>query len=181
MRWVILERDGVINEDAADYIKSPEEWIPLPGSLEAIAQLNRAGFRVALLTNQAGLGRGLFDLAALERVHDKMRKQLAALGGQIEAVFVCPHGPEDGCDCRTPRTGLYERFAREHQVDLRGVVAVGDSLSDLQAAQSVGAEPILVETGKGKRTLRRNPDLDVQTFVNLHEAAQYILFTQGKS
>jgi len=179
MRWVILDRDGVINEDSDDYIKSPEEWIPLSGSLEAIAQLNRAGFRVAVLTNQAGVGRGLFDLATLERIHDKMHRQAAAFGGHIEAVFFCPHGPEDGCDCRKPRTGLYERFARQHNVDLHGVAAVGDSLRDIQAAQSVGAEPILVETGKGKRTLRRNPNLDVQTFVNLHEAAQYILFTQS--
>lgn len=177
MRWVILERDGVINEDPDAYIKSPEEWMPIPGSLEAIAQLNRSGFRIAVLTNQAGVSREVFDLAALERIHDKMRQQVEEAGGHIEAVFVCPHGPEDGCDCRKPRPGLLQRFAREYGVDLRGVPVVGDSLRDVQAAQSVGAEPILVETGKGKRTLRRNPNLDVQTFVNLHEAAQYILFT----
>ncbi len=177
MRWVILDRDGVINEDSDAYIKCPEEWIPIPGSLEAIAQLNRSGYRIAVLTNQAGVGRGLFDLATLDRIHDKMRLQVEESGGHIEAVFFCPHGPEDGCDCRKPRIGLFLRFAREFQVDLRGVPVVGDSLRDMQAAQSVGAEPILVETGKGKRTLRRNPNLDIQTFVNLHEAAQYILFT----
>jgi D-glycero-D-manno-heptose 1,7-bisphosphate phosphatase len=179
MRWVILDRDGVINEDSDDYIKSPEEWVPISGSLEAIAQLNRAGFHVAVLTNQAGVGRGLFELAALERIHDKMLNQLAMAGGQIDALYFCPHGPEEGCDCRKPMAGMYRRFAREHQVDLTRVSAIGDSLRDIQAAQSVGAEPILVETGKGLRTLRRNPKLDVQTFVNLHEAAQYILFTQG--
>jgi D-glycero-D-manno-heptose 1,7-bisphosphate phosphatase len=179
MRWVILDRDGVINEDADEYIKSPEEWVPIAGSLEAIAQLNRAGFRVAVMTNQSGVGRGLFDRATLERIHEKMLAQVAGVGGQIDAIYFCPHGPEDGCDCRKPRTGMYRRFAREHQVDLSGLPAIGDSLTDLQAAQSVGAEPILVETGKGLRTLRRNPHLDIQTFVNLHEAAQYILFTQG--
>ena len=179
MRWVILERDGVINESADEPVKSPAAWTPIAGSLEAIAQLNRAGFQVAVLTNQSGLGRGLFDLAALEAIHDHMRAELAKVGGRIAAIHVCPHGPEDGCDCRTPRTGLHRRFAREHALDLRGVAMVGDSLRDLQAAQSLGAEPILVETGQGRRTLRRNPDLDVQTFVNLHEAAQYILFTQG--
>jgi D-glycero-D-manno-heptose 1,7-bisphosphate phosphatase len=179
MRWVILDRDGVINDDSDNYIKSPEEWVPISGSLEAIAQLNRAGFLVAVLTNQAGVGRGLFDLATLERIHDKMQKQLAAAGGQIDALYFCPHGPEEGCDCRKPMTGMYQRFAREHQVDLTRLSAIGDSLRDIQAAQSVGAEPILVETGKGLRTLRRNPKLDVQTFVNLYEAAQYILFTQG--
>jgi len=177
MRWVILDRDGVINEDSDAYIKSPEEWIPIPGSLEAIAQLNRSGFHIAVLTNQAGVARGLFDLATLGRIHDKMLGQAEAAGGKIDAVFFCPHGPEDGCACRKPKTGLYGQFARQFAVDLTGIPAVGDSLRDLQAAQSVGAEPILVETGKGAKTLRRNPELDVQTFVNLHEAAQYILFT----
>ncbi len=179
MRWVILDRDGVINEDSDAYIKSPEEWVPIAGSLEAIAQLNRNGFRVAVLTNQSGVARGLFDLATLELIHARMRRQVELAGGHIEAIFFCPHGPEDGCDCRKPRTGLFEQFASRFDVDLQGVPAVGDSLRDIQAARSVGASPILVETGKGKRTLRRNPNLDEPTFVNLHEAVQYILFTQG--
>lgn len=178
MRWVILDRDGVINEDSDAYIKSPEEWVPIEGSLEAIAQLHRAGFHIVVLTNQAGVGRGLFDLPTLERIHDKMHREVEAAGGKIDAVFFCPHGPEDGCACRKPKTGLYEQFGRQFAVDLTGIPAVGDSLRDLQAAQKVGAEPILVETGKGRTTLRRNPKLDVQTFVNLHEAAQYILFTR---
>lgn len=179
MRWVILDRDGVINEDSDDYIKSPEEWVAIPGSLEAIAELNRNGFQIAVLTNQSGIAHRLFDLPTLERIHDKMRAELEALGGRIDALYFCPHGPEDGCACRKPQTGLFRRFAADHGVDLRGVPVIGDSLRDMQAAQSVGAEAILVETGKGQRTLRRNPKLDVQTFVDLHEAAQYILFTQG--
>ncbi len=178
MRWVILDRDGVINEDSDAYIKSPSEWTPIEGSLEAIAQLHQNGFHIAVLTNQAGVGRGLFDLATLESIHDKMRSQVEAAGGNIDAVFFCPHGPEEGCGCRKPRTGLYEQFARQFEVDLKDIPAVGDSLRDIQAAMSVGAEPILVETGKGRATLRRNPNIDVQTFVNLHEAAQYILFTR---
>ena len=179
MRWIILDRDGVINEDSDAYIKSPEEWIPIPGSLDAIARLHRSGFHIAVLTNQSGVARGLFDLATLGRIHDKMCRQVEAAGGKIDAIFFCPHAPEDGCACRKPKTGLYEQFARQFGVDLAGIPAVGDSLGDMQAALSVGAEPVLVETGKGVRTLRRNPELDVQTFVNLHEAAQYILFTQG--
>jgi D-glycero-D-manno-heptose 1,7-bisphosphate phosphatase len=179
MRWVILNRDGVINEDAGAYVTSPGEWVPIPGSLDAIAQLHQSGFRVAVLTNQAGIARGAFGLEALERVHDTMRQQAEQAGGRIDAVFVCPHGPEDGCACRAPKPGLLERLARELQVDLRGVAVVGDCLRDLQAAGSVGAEPILVATGQGQKTLRRNPNLDLQSFANLHEAAQYILFTQG--
>lgn len=179
MRWVILDRDGVINEDSAAYIKSPEEWVPISGSLEAIAQLNRSGYHVAVVTNQAGVARGLFDLATLEHIHAKMRKQVEGHGGHIDAIFFCPHGPEDGCHCRKPQTGLYEQFANQYNVDLDGVPAVGDSLRDIQAAQSVGAEAILVETGNGRKTLIRNPELDVPTFVNLHEAVQYILFTQS--
>ena len=179
MRWVILDRDGVINEDSEFYIKSPEEWIPIPGSLEAIAQLNRNGYLVVVVTNQAGLARGLFDQATLDRIHAKMRKQVEEAGGHIEAIFFCPHGPEDGCFCRKPRTGMFEAFAKRYNVDLDGVPMVGDTLRDVQAAQSVGAEPILVETGHGKKTLQRNPNLDIPIFVNLHEAVQYILFTQG--
>jgi D-glycero-D-manno-heptose 1,7-bisphosphate phosphatase len=179
MRWVSLDRDGVINHDSDAYIKSPEEWLPISGSLEAIAQLNLNGYRVVVVTNQAGVGRGLYDLATLERIHAKMRKRVEEAGGHIEAIYFCPHGPEEGCHCRKPQTGMYEQFANQYNVDLDGIPAVGDSLKDIQAAQSVGAQAILVETGNGKKTLQRNPKLDVPTFVNLHEAAQYILFTQS--
>lgn len=178
MRWVILNRDGVVNEDPGVYIQSPEDWRPIEGSLEAIAQLHRAGFSVAVLTNQPGLGRGVFDLAALERVHDKMRREVEKAGGRIDAILVCPHGPEDACPCRPPKPGLLRRFADEQHAGLAGVPVVSDNLRDLQAAESLGAEGILVETGQGGKTLRRNPNLDLQTFKDLYEASQYLLFTR---
>jgi D-glycero-D-manno-heptose 1,7-bisphosphate phosphatase len=179
MTWVMLDRDGVINEDSDAYIKSPDEWIPIPGSPEAIALLTRAGRSVAVLTNQSGVARGLLDLAALSAIHDKMIKRVEQAGGRIDALHFCPHGPEDGCACRKPRTGMFERLARERGIDWRDAFAVGDSLRDIQAALAVGAQPILVETGKGEKTLRRNPHLDLPIFANLHEAVRHILFVQG--
>ncbi len=153
MRLIILDRDGVINEDSDAYIKSPEEWIPIPGSLEAIARLNRADYRVVVATNQSGLARGLFDLDTLTRIHEKMHRALADVGGSIDAIFFCPHGPEDKCACRKPNAGLFHDIARRMGVSLQDVPAIGDSLRDLQAAESVGAQPILVLTGKGAHTL----------------------------
>ncbi|QSA97462.1 D-glycero-beta-D-manno-heptose 1,7-bisphosphate 7-phosphatase [Methylococcus sp. EFPC2] len=179
MSWILLDRDGVINEDSDAYIKSPDEWVPIPGSLEAIRLLNQNGYRVAVLTNQSGIARGLFDLATLERIHAKMRAATEEAGGHIEHIFYCPHGPEDGCACRKPATGLFEQFAGKYRAELDGLPAVGDSLRDLQAAERAGCSPILVETGKGLRTLKRNPELDVPSFSNLYEAAQYLLYTQG--
>src|SRR5690606_15356620 len=130
MRLVILDRDGVINEDSDAYIKSPDEWIPIPGSLEAIARLNRAEYRVVVASNQSGLARGLFDADTLSRIHEKMHRALADVGGAVDAVFFCPHGPDDECDCRKPRPGLLQDIARRLNVSLRGVPAVGDSLRD---------------------------------------------------
>jgi D-glycero-D-manno-heptose 1,7-bisphosphate phosphatase len=179
MPWIILDRDGVINEDSDAYIKSPDEWIPIPGSLEAIASLKRRGFQIAVLTNQSGIARGLFDLSTLEKIHAKMVAAIEAAGGGIDALFYCPHGPEDNCDCRKPRSGLFQAFQAQYQVDLANVPAIGDSLRDLQAAEAVGASPMLVETGKGRKTIKRHPELDVPTFENLHAAAQYILFQQA--
>lgn len=179
MPFVILDRDGVINEDSDAYIKSPEEWIPIPGSLQAIALLNQHGYQVAILTNQSGLARGLFDAATLGSIHAKLRAAVAEAGGHIEAILHCPHGPEDACECRKPKPGLFHAFAQRYGVDLAGIPAVGDSYRDLQAAQAVGAAPILVETGKGARTLARHRDLDVPVFSNLYEAAQYIVFTHA--
>ena len=152
MKLVLLDRDGVINEDSDDYIKSPEEWVPIPGSLEAIAQLNHAGYRVIVLTNQSGLARGLFDPDTLARIHQRLRRALSAVGGTVSGIFFCPHGPDEGCGCRKPLPGLFEEVAERLQVSLRGVPAIGDSLRDLQAAEAVGARPILVRTGKGRRT-----------------------------
>jgi D-glycero-D-manno-heptose 1,7-bisphosphate phosphatase len=152
MRLIILDRDGVINQDSDQFIKSPEEWKPVPGSLEAIARLCQAGYRVVVATNQSGLARGLFDMATLNAIHDKMHKAVALAGGRIDAVFFCPHGPEDGCHCRKPRHGMLEEIASRYNMDLTGVPAVGDSLRDLQAAAKMGAQPILVLTGKGEKT-----------------------------
>jgi D-glycero-D-manno-heptose 1,7-bisphosphate phosphatase len=175
MPFVILDRDGVINQDSDAYVKCPEEWIPIPGSLEAIALLTRRGYRIVVLTNQSGLARGLFDAPALELIHAKMLAAVAAAGGRIEAIFHCPHGPEDFCECRKPKTGLFRAFAERYGLDLANIPAVGDSYRDLEAARKAGAAPILVETGKGRRTLARYPDLDVPIFSNLYEATQYIL------
>ena len=152
MKLVILDRDGVINHDSAKFIKSPDEWVPIDGSLEAIAQLNQAGYQVVLATNQSGVGRGLLDIAALCAIHDKMHRALAHVGARVEAVFYCPHAQEAACACRKPKPGMYHDIAHRFNVDLTGVPCVGDSLRDLQAANSVGAQPILVLTGKGKQT-----------------------------
>lgn len=174
-RYVILDRDGTINVDSDDFVKSADEWQPLPGSLEAIAELNRHGFKVVVITNQSGIARGLFDAAALAAMHDKMRALLAEAGGHIDAVYFCPHGPDDGCDCRKPKPGLFEQFAQDKQVDLKSVYAAGDSFRDLEAAWAAGAKPILVKTGKGGKTLQKHPQLTIPVFENLYDAAKFIV------
>ena len=148
LKVVILDRDGTINEDSEEFVKSPDEWIPLPGSLEAIAKLNHAGWRVVIASNQSGLGRGLFDVAALNAIQAKMFKLLAAHGGRIDAMFYCPHAPDEGCSCRKPLPGLYQQIAERYGIELAGVPVVGDSVRDLQAAAAVGCAPHLVLTGK---------------------------------
>jgi D-glycero-D-manno-heptose 1,7-bisphosphate phosphatase len=153
MNLIILDRDGVINYDSNHFIKSPEEWKPIPGSLEAIARLCQADYRVVVATNQSGIGRGLFDMHMLNSIHDKMHKALMLAGGRIDAIFYCPHTAEDDCHCRKPKTGMLEDIATRYNADLKGVFAVGDSLRDLVAAAKVGAQPILVLTGKGNKTL----------------------------
>ena len=153
-KLIILDRDGVINYDSDHFIKSPAEWLPIPGSLEAIARLNQSGYRVVVATNQSGVGRGLFDMDTLVAIHDKMHKSLAAVGGRLDAIFYCPHAADSKCDCRKPRPGMFERIGAKFNVDLAGVPAVGDSLRDLQAAAAVGARPYLVLTGKGEKTQR---------------------------
>ena len=147
LKLVILDRDGTINEDSDDFIKTPEEWLPLPGSLEAIARLNHAGWHVVVASNQSGLGRGLFDVSTLNAMHAKMHKLLATVGGKVDAIFYCPHGPEDACRCRKPEPGLFEQIAERFGVDLREVPAVGDSARDILAGIAVGCEPHLVLTG----------------------------------
>ena len=154
MKLVILDRDGVINLDSDQYIKSPEEWKPIAGSLEAIARFTQAGFRVVVATNQSGLGRGLFDMATLNAMHDKMHKAVNQLGGRIDAVFFCPHAQDAGCACRKPQPGMLLEIAARFNLALAGVPVIGDSLRDLQAASAAGARPILVLTGKGEQTLK---------------------------
>jgi D-glycero-D-manno-heptose 1,7-bisphosphate phosphatase len=149
MKLVILDRDGTLNEDSADYVKSPDEWTPLPGALEAVARLNHAGWHVVVASNQSGLGRGLFDVSTLNAMHAKMHRMLAAVGGRIDAVFYCPHGPDEACRCRKPEPGLFEQIGERYGIDLRGVHAIGDSPRDVLAGMAVGCVPHLVLTGKG--------------------------------
>ena len=151
MKLVILDRDGTINSDSDDYVKSPEEWQPLPGALEAIARLNHAGWHVVIASNQSGLGRGLFDVASLNAMHTKMHKMLAAVGGRIDAVFYCPHAPQESCNCRKPLPGLFEQIGSRFGVPLKGVPTAGDTVRDLQAGSAAGCEPHLVLTGKSER------------------------------
>jgi D-glycero-D-manno-heptose 1,7-bisphosphate phosphatase len=151
MKLVILDRDGTINEDRADFVKSADEWLPLPGALEAIARLHEAGWHTVVATNQSGIGRGLFDMAALNAMHAKMNQLLHKLGGRIDAVFFCPHTPLDRCTCRKPLPGLFEQIGERYGVDLAEVPVVGDSLRDLQGGVAAGCQPHLVLSGKGGR------------------------------
>ncbi len=142
MKLVILDRDGVINHDSDQFIKSPEEWKPIAGSLEAIGQLSQAGYRVVVASNQSGIGRGLFDMAMLNAIHARMHKSVAQAGGRIDAVFFCPHPADAGCSCRKPGIGLFQDIARRYHLDLKGVPAIGDARRDLEAARGAGAPPV---------------------------------------
>jgi D-glycero-D-manno-heptose 1,7-bisphosphate phosphatase len=153
LKLIVLDRDGVINHDSDQFIKSPGEWRAIPGSLEAIARLNQAGYRVVVATNQSGIGRGLFGMTMLTAIHEKMFKALGQVGGRIDAVFYCPHAADSNCDCRKPKPGMLEQIGSRFGVDVRDVPVIGDGLRDLQAAQAVGARPVLVLTGKGEKTL----------------------------
>jgi D-glycero-D-manno-heptose 1,7-bisphosphate phosphatase len=175
-RFIILDRDGVINADSDDFIRSPEEWLPLEGSLEAIARLNQAGFLVGVATNQSGIGRGLFDLPALNAMHQKMYQMLAKLGAHVDMIAFCPHLPQDNCECRKPLPGLYQALARRWDTSLEGIPIIGDSLRDLQAARAVEASPMLVRTGKGEKTLLElPPDHHIPVFDDLHHAVEQLL------
>jgi len=179
MRLVILDRDGVINEDSDDFIKSEDEWIPIPGSLEAIAQLTHAGFNIAVATNQSGIGRGLFDVSVLHDMHNKMSTLLEEMGGYIDAVFFCPHLPSANCSCRKPKPGMLLDIARRFDYDsLAGVYYIGDTYRDVKAARAAGAVPVLVKTGKGMRTLENHSEeelSDVLVFDDLMTATNNLL------
>lgn len=157
---VILDRDGVINHDSDQYIKSVDEWIPIDGSLDAIARLNAAGFPVTVATNQSGIGRGYYDLATLDAMHDKFRRLLAEKGGSVDGIVFCPHLPGDHCACRKPQPGMLQQLAEQFSVDLADSIFVGDTASDVQTARAVGAQPVLVKTGKGERTLARGEGIE---------------------
>ncbi len=177
MKTIILDRDGVINEDSDDFIKSPDEWIPIPGSLDAIARLNHMGYLVYVASNQSGVGRRLFDIEALNAIHLKLHSELQKIGGHIQAILFCPHAPDQGCECRKPKPGLYQEVAKRAQESLSNITVIGDSYRDLEAAIAVGAKPILVLTGKGSRTLKkRGKELaGVPCFPNLATAVDSLL------
>ncbi len=153
MKLIILDRDGVINQDSDLYIKSAAEWRPLLGAADAIARLNHAGYRVVVATNQSGIGRGLFDMATLNLMHEKMHKVVAQAGGRIDAVFYCPHKDDDQCACRKPKPGMLHDIAQRFNVDLKNVPCVGDAVRDMQAGAQAGCELVLVKTGKGLKTI----------------------------
>jgi len=162
MKLIVLDRDGVINIDSEQFIKSPDEWKPIPGSLEAIARLNESGWRVIVASNQSGVGRGLFDMDTLNAINEKMTKALAQVGGRLDAIFFCPHAADSTCDCRKPKPGMFMQIAERFNTDMRTVPVVGDSLRDLQAGVAVGCQPYLVLTGKGGKT-RDDPALPAGT------------------
>ena len=175
MKLVVLDRDGTINHDSDEYIKSPSEWKPIKGSLEGIARLSQAGWRVVVATNQSGMARGLFDVAALNAIHDAMHRAVAQAGGRIDAIFFCPHAPEAGCECRKPKPGMLREIADRMNLDLADVPVIGDSLRDTQAAAAAGARPFLVLTGNGRRTYETGglPE-GTLVFADLATAAEYL-------
>lgn len=176
MELVILDRDGVINQDSSKYIRSPEEWIPIPGSLDAISRLNRAGYRVVIASNQSGIARRLFDIDTLNRIHETMHRQLAEVGGHVDAIFICPCLPKDNCECRKPKPGMLLEISERLRTPLEKVAYIGDKLIDVQAARAAGARPFLVKTGYGKKTLKSKETFDdVAVFENLAEAADTLI------
>ena len=183
MKLVILDRDGVINYDSDEYIKSVDEFIPIPGSLEAIARLSRAGYQVVVATNQSGIGRGYFSEDTLQQMHAKLHSLLKAVGGKIDAIYFCPHSPQDECDCRKPKPGLLKQILNHYKAEADEVPVIGDSIRDLQSALAVGAKPILVKTGKGERSiakLHEDPGLkDVPIFDDLSAAVDHIINQSG--
>lgn len=168
MKLIILDNNGVINQSSHTFIKTPDEWKPIPGSLEAIARLTHAGYRVIIATNQSGIGRGLLDMTTFNAINDKMFKAVQQAGGRLDALFFCPHTQQDKCHCRKPETGMFQEIMQRYSTDLKGVPAIGDSLRDLQAAVAVGAIPMLVLTGKGETThASGNLPEETQVFADL--------------
>jgi D-glycero-D-manno-heptose 1,7-bisphosphate phosphatase len=175
-RFVILDRDGVINRESDAFIKTPDEWRPIPGSLEAIASLSQAGFEIVIATNQSGVGRGLFDTQMLEQIHRKMKDSIRSAGGELRGIFVCPHRPDENCNCRKPKPGLLRQIEEAYSCNLTGQPAIGDSYRDLEAAIAVGAKPVLVRTGNGRITEKSLTAADrVAVFDDLAAAANALI------
>lgn len=175
MKLLILDRDGVINQDSDDYIKTLDEWIPIPGAIDAIARLSKAGWTVTVATNQSGLARGYYDLATLEAMHARLRQLVAEQGGELGLIVHCPHGPDDGCECRKPKPGMLRQIAAHYHTNLNGIWFVGDSSGDLAAAQAVDCQPVLVKTGKGERTLAKPLPAGTLIFDDLAAIADQLL------
>lgn len=182
-RVVVLDRDGVINADSPDYIKSVDEWLPLPGSIEAIARLSHQGYRIGIATNQSAISRGLLSLSTLNAIHARLRQLVAVLGGQIELIAFCPHGPEADCPCRKPKPGMLLEIAERFGVDPEEMMFVGDSARDLDAARAAGVTPILVLTGNGSATVERGGDslAGVSVFADLEAFADHLLERPSRS
>lgn len=176
-KYILLDRDGVINQDSDDFIKSPDEFLPIEKSLEAIALLNQHNYKVVVITNQSGIARGYFSKKTLNSIHAKMRDEVAKFGGEIEAIYFCPHQASDECKCRKPKPGLLKQFAVDYDVNLADVYFIGDSLRDITAAQHAGSIPVLVKTGNGSKTLQENPQFltSLLIFENLYDAANTII------
>ncbi len=175
MKLIILDHNGVINQGSDTYIKTPDEWKPVPGSLQAIARLTHAGYRVVTASNQSGIGRGLLDMTTFNAINDKMLRSVQQAGGRIDALFFCPHTQHDKCTCRKPGIGMFKEIRQRYSIELSHVPAVGDSLRDLQAAAKAGAIPVLVLTGKGAATLAEgNLPPNTQIFPDLAAVVDYL-------
>jgi D-glycero-D-manno-heptose 1,7-bisphosphate phosphatase len=177
LKLIVLDRDGVINYDSKEFIKSPAEWRAIPGSLNAIAKLTKAGYKIIIASNQSGVARGLFTIEELHKINQKMLQEIEAVGGKIEEIFICPHGPEDNCDCRKPKPGLLKKIAEKYLVKPEEMLIIGDSMRDILAAKANGSPALLVETGNGKETLCLLDDsyADVSIFRDLEAAADAII------
>jgi len=174
MKLLLLDRDGVINQDSDDYIRSPDEWIPLPGAIRALARLSKAGWTLSIATNQSGIARGYYSEQCMQTIHERLRKRVEAEGGQLGLIVHCPHGPDEGCACRKPKPGMLLAIARHYQVAPGGLWFVGDSASDLAAAASAGCQPVLVKPGKGVRTLQADLPPNTLIFEDLPAVAHYL-------
>jgi D-glycero-D-manno-heptose 1,7-bisphosphate phosphatase len=172
---VLLDRDGVINNDSDDYVRTVDEWQPITGSIEAIARLYHAGYKIFVITNQSGLARGYFSLETLQQMHAKFFALLDAHQAKVEHIYFCQHSPDVNCDCRKPKTGLLRQLVADTGLDLTSVPFLGDSLRDLQAADSFGCQPVLVKTGNGQNTLKKTLPANTQVFTDLADFADHLL------